>query len=197
MAATGIYWLALSDKLAAVGIEVELGDPHGGKAGRGRKRDWLACQWLQKLPAYGLWSRAFRPEAPIRKLRPLPRPRAEGGGAAASLPPPLAQARGCLHRQLGLGGSDLAGATGRAIIRAILAGKRDPEVLGQPRNARGPKARGAELKPARRGHSHGGALAAKAPPPPNRPSRRPGGRMERTRRKRIAPRCGGAFAAWI
>jgi transposase len=151
MEATGIYWLTLYDKLEAAGIEGYLVDPHGVKAGPGRKSDGLDCQWLQKLHTYGLLARAFRPEAPIRRLRTLTRQRAEVVGAAASQPQHMEKALGCLNLQLGLVVRDLTGAPGLAIIRAILAGERDPEVRGQPRNARCPKARVAELKQALRG----------------------------------------------
>jgi len=76
MEATGIYWLTLYDKLEGAGIEVYLVDPHGVKAVPGRKSDWMDCQWLQKLHTYGLLQRAFRPDAPIRRLRTLTRQRA-------------------------------------------------------------------------------------------------------------------------
>ncbi len=57
----------------------------------------------------------------------------------------------CLNLQLGLVVSDLVGATGLAIIRAILAGERDPEVLVQHRSTRCTKASVAEMKQALRG----------------------------------------------
>ena len=149
--ATGIYWLTLYDKLEAAGIEGCLVDPHGVKAVPGRKSDWMDCQWLQKLPACGLLPRAFRPDAPLRRLRTLTRPRAEWVCAAASQQQHREKARVCLNLQLGLVVSDLVGETGRAIIRAILAGERDPQVLVEPRNARGTQASLQEMKQARRG----------------------------------------------
>jgi hypothetical protein len=72
MAAPGIYWLTLDDKLEAGGIEVYLVDPHGVKAVPGRKRDWLNCQWLQKLHTYGLRPRAFRPDSRFVRCAPAP-----------------------------------------------------------------------------------------------------------------------------
>ena len=126
-------------------------DPHGVKAVPGRKSDWMDCQWLQKLPTYGLLQRAFRPDAPIRRLRTLTRQRAEWVCAAASPPQHMEKALVCLNLQLGLVVSDLVGETGRAIIRAISAGERDPQVLVEHRNARGPKASIQEMKQALRG----------------------------------------------
>ena len=151
MEATGIYWLTLYDKLEAAGIEVYLVDPHGVKAVPGRKSDWMDCQWIQRLHTYGLLQRAFRPDAPIRRLRTLTRQRAELVCAAASQQQHMEKVLVCLNLQLGLVVSDLVGQTGLAIIRAILAGERDPEVLVRHRSARCTKASVAEMKQALRG----------------------------------------------
>lgn len=151
MEATGIYWLTLYDKLEAAGIEVYLVDPHGVKAAPGRKSDWLDCQWLQKLHTFGLLHRAFRPDAPIRKLRALTRQRADLVCEAASQQMRMEKALVCLNLQLGLVVSDLVGQTGMAIIRAILGGERDPEVLVQHRSERCSKASLEEMKEALRG----------------------------------------------
>jgi transposase len=151
MEATGVYWLTLYDKLEAAGLEVYLVDPHGVKAVPGRKSDWMDCQWLQKLHTYGLLQRAFRPDAPIRRLRTLTRQRAELVCAAASQQQHMEKALVCLNVQLGLVISDLVGETGQAIIRAILAGERDPEVLVEHRSKRCSKATIPEMKQALHG----------------------------------------------
>jgi len=151
MEATGVYWLTLYDKLEAAGIEVYLVDPHGVKAVPGRKSDWMDCQWLQKLHTYGLLQRAFRPDAPIRRLRTLTRQRAELVCAAASQQQHMEKTLVCLNVQLGLVVSDLVGESGLAIIRAILAGERDPEVLVENRSARCTKATIQEMKQALQG----------------------------------------------
>lgn len=146
MEATGVYWLTLYDKLEAAGIEVYLVDPHGVKAVPGRKSDWLDCQWLQKLHTYGLLRRAFRPDSPIRRLRTLTRQRAELVCAAASQQQHMEQSLVCLNVQLGLVISDLVGQTGMRIIRAILAGQRDPQALVEFRSERCSKATVQEMK---------------------------------------------------
>jgi transposase len=152
MEATGVYWLSLYDKLEAARIEVYLVDPHGVKAVPGRKSDWMDCQWLQKLHTYGLLQRAFRPDAPIRRLRTLTRQRAELVCTAASQQQHMEKALVCMNLQLGLVISDLVGETGMSIIRAILRGERDPEQLvKQYRSARCTKASRGEMKQALRG----------------------------------------------
>lgn len=59
MEATGIYWMALYDKLEAAALEVVLVEPRSVKQVPGRKSDVLDCQWLQKLHTYGLLSGSF------------------------------------------------------------------------------------------------------------------------------------------
>ncbi len=152
MEATGVYWLTLYDKLEAARIEVYLVDPHGVKAVPGRKSDWLDCQWLQKLHTYGLLQRAFRPDAPIRRLRTLTRQRTGLVCAAASQQQQMEKALVCLNLQLGLVISDLVGETGISIIRAILLGERDPKVLVERyRSVRCTKASIGEMKQALQG----------------------------------------------
>ena len=51
-------------------MQVLLIDPRQAKRAPGRpKPDRLDCQWLQRLPTYGLLAGAFRPEAHVCVLR--------------------------------------------------------------------------------------------------------------------------------
>ena len=131
MEATGIYWLTLYDKLEAAGMEVYLVDPDGVKAVPGRKSDWMDCQWLQKLHTYGLLQRAFRPDAPIRRLRALTRQQAELVARRRASSSTWRMV--CLNVQLGLVVSDLVGKTGLTIIRAILVGSGSGSLGGAPK----------------------------------------------------------------
>jgi transposase len=148
MEATGIYWLTLYDKLEAGGIEVYLVDPHGVKAVPGRKSDWLDCQWLQKLHTYGLLAKAFRPDAPIRRLRTLTRQRAELVLAGAAHQQHMEKALIAMNLHLHLAVSDLIGETGLRVIRALLAGQRDPKELVKLRDPRCKKSTVAEMEAA-------------------------------------------------
>jgi transposase len=148
MEATGIYWMSLYDKLEAVGIEVYLVDPHAVKAVPGRKSDWMDCQWLQKLHTYGLLRRAFRPEAPIRRLRTLTRQRAELVLCGVAHQQHMGKALVSMNLQLGLAVSDLVGDTGLRIIEAILAGQREPKELVKLRDTRCRKSSVQELEAA-------------------------------------------------
>ncbi len=69
MLATGVYWIPLFQILEAKGLEVNLVNAHHVKTVPGRKSDVLDCQWLQKLPTFGLLSASFRPDNQVGVLR--------------------------------------------------------------------------------------------------------------------------------
>ena len=73
--ATGLDWMALYDKLEAVGMEGGWVEPYSVQPGPGRQSDGRDGQWLQPRHTDGLWRGRFRPDAPLRRRRGLPRPR--------------------------------------------------------------------------------------------------------------------------
>jgi transposase len=75
MESTGVYWIALFQKLEEAGFEVLLVDARRAKHVPGRKSDVQDCRWLQQLHRYGLLAPAFRPEDAICRLRTLQRHR--------------------------------------------------------------------------------------------------------------------------
>ena len=152
MEATGIYWMALYDKLEAAGIEVVLVEPHSVKQVPGRKSDVLDCQWLQQLQTYGLLRGSFRPDEPIRRLRTLTRQRLELVQAGAACQQHMQKALVPMNLQLHLVVSDIVGETGLRIVQAILDGQRDPQALVKLRDPRCKKSTVAEMKAALKGH---------------------------------------------
>jgi transposase len=152
MEATGIYWMALYDKLEKAGLEVVLVEPHSVKQVPGRKSDVLDCQWLMQLHTYGLLRSSFRPEEPIRRLRTLTRQRLELVQGGAACQEHIQHALIPMNLQLHLVVSDVVGDTGLRILEAILAGERDPEVLVQLRDSRCHKSTVAQMKAALGGH---------------------------------------------
>ena len=129
MESTGVYWIPVMQVLEEYGLEVYLVDARQAKNLPGRKTDVKDCQWLQELHTYGLLSRAFRPSAEICVLRSYWRHRkglVEMGAMQINLmQKSLEQMNLQLHKVL----SDITGVTGLEIIRAIVAGERDPLVL--------------------------------------------------------------------
>jgi hypothetical protein len=106
----------------------------------GRKSDVLDCQWLQTLHNYGLLTASFRPEAELVALRTLRRHRAQLLEHRAPHILHLQQALLQRNIQLSQVLSNLTGLTGQRIIRAIVAGERDPQHLAALRNDRWKKA---------------------------------------------------------
>ena len=152
MEATGIYWLALYDKIEAAGIQVVLVEPRSVKQVPGRKSDVLDCQWLQQLHTYGLLRGSFRPEEPIRRLRTLTRQRLELVQGAAACQQHMEHALVPMNLQLHLVVSDIVGVTGLRMLEAILDGERDPEALIKLRHGCCRKSTVAEMKAALKGH---------------------------------------------
>ena len=129
MEATGVYWIAVFQILESEGFEVKLVNPRFVKTVPGRKTDVKDCQWLQQLHSYGLLSSSFRPEDQVCVLRSYIRHRETLLQSRSThlqrMQKALTQMNLQLHRVI----SDLSGVTGLAIVRAIVAGERDPHKL--------------------------------------------------------------------
>ncbi len=135
MASTGVYWIPLFELLEARGVQVLLIDPRQAKRAPGRpKTDRLDCPWLQRLHAYGLLAGAFRPDDQVCVLRASLRHRQMLLTYAAHPMQHMHKALQQMNRTLTQVVSDLTGVTGMAIIKAILAGERNPPHLAKLRN---------------------------------------------------------------
>jgi transposase len=133
---TGVYWIALCQKLEAAGIEVFLVNARHVRHVPGRKTDVKDCQWLQRLHSFGLLSASFRPEAAICRLRSLQRHRlnliSTAGAEIQHMQKALQQMNLHLHHVV----SDITGVSGLRILDAILAGQRDARQLAKLRDHR-------------------------------------------------------------
>jgi transposase len=135
MESTGVYWIPLFELLEARGLQVFLIDPRQAKRAPGRpKTDRLDCQWLQRLHAYGLLAAAFRPADQVCVLRSYLRHRQMLLTYGAHHIQHMHKALQQMHLTLSQVVSDLTGVTGMAILRAIIAGERDPLTLATWRN---------------------------------------------------------------
>ena len=133
---TGTYWIPLYDLLEERGIEVVLVDARKLKRVPGRKTDMLDCQWIRKLHACGLLEACFRPSPMIRELRALARERANLKEALGSVVQRMRKALDWMNIKVHQAVTDLTGVTGMSILRAIVAGERDPLKLAQLRDRR-------------------------------------------------------------
>jgi transposase len=136
MESTGVYWIPLFQILETRGFEVKLVNAHHVKTLPGRKTDVLDCQWLQQLHSYGLLSGSFRPEDEICILRSYIRQRDSLIRSASVHIQRMQKALTQMNIQLHQAVSDITGTTGMAIIRAIVAGEHDPQVLAAKKHHR-------------------------------------------------------------
>ena len=136
MESTGVYWIPLYELLQRRGFEVLLVNARHVKNVSGRKSDVLDCQWLQQLLSFGLLRGAFRPDDKVCELRSITRQRAmllkSQGRHVQHMQKALTQ----MNIQLANVISDVAGVTGQKIIREIVAGERDAQVLAAYRDVR-------------------------------------------------------------
>ena len=129
MQSTGVYWIPVFEILQQHGLEVYLVNARHTKNLPGRKSDIAECQWLLKLHTFGLLNNSFQPSDEIRMARTLWRHR---GGLVAQSSSAIQRMQKVLTEmniQLSNVLSDLSGASGMAIVQAILNGERDPKAL--------------------------------------------------------------------
>lgn len=136
MESTGVYWIPLFETLETHGLECCLISATAIKRFPGRKSDVLDCQWIQTLHSYGLLAGSFRPEADLVALRTLLRHRAQLIEHRSPHILHMHKALLQMNIQLSQALSDVSGETGQRIIRAIVAGERDPQRLAGLRNYR-------------------------------------------------------------
>src|SRR3954454_1293153 len=136
MESTSVYWIPIFELLDARGFTVFLVNARDAKHVPGRKTDVSDAQWLQRLHSYGLLRASFRPKGQIAELRSYMRQRERLLEYAASHIQHMQKALTEMNLQLHHVVSDITGATGMRIIRAILAGERDPGVLASLRDIR-------------------------------------------------------------
>jgi len=134
MEATGVYWIPLFEILESRGFEVYLVNARHIKNVSGRKSDVLDCQWIQQLHTYGLLQPSFRPPEQICAIRSLVRHRDMLTKYRSAHIQHMQKALTVMNIRLTNVLSDITGATGMKIIRAIVAGERNPEVLASFRH---------------------------------------------------------------
>jgi transposase len=136
MESTGVYWIPAYEILEQRGFEVVLVNARDAKHVPGRKTDVSDAQWLRRLHEYGLLRASFQPRGEVSALRAYLRQRERLLDYAAAHIQHMQKALTQMNIQLHHVVTDVTGATGMRIIRAIVAGERDPEVLASHRDPR-------------------------------------------------------------
>jgi transposase len=136
MESTSVYWIPLYELLESKGIEVVLVNARQLHNVPGRKTDFHDCQWIQLLHSCGLLRASFRPREAISGLRAIHRQLAnlieQRSRCVQWMQKALDQMNVQVHRAV----AELTGTTGMAIVRAIVAGERDPHRLAAFRHRR-------------------------------------------------------------
>lgn len=125
MESSGVYWIPVYAALET-DFELFVANPLRIKQIPGRKSDVKDCEWLARLLRQGNMPKSFVPPKPIRQLRELVRFRRKMVQRAASQ-------RNRVIKELELAGiklasvaSDVFGASGRAMLRALAKGSASP-----------------------------------------------------------------------
>lgn len=136
MESTGVYWIPAFEILEQRGFEVMLVNARDAKHVPGRKTDVSDAQWLRQLHEYGLLRASFQPKGELAALRAYLRQRERLLDYAASHIQHMQKALMQMNVQLHHVVTDITGVTGMCIIRAIVAGERNPAVLATHRDRR-------------------------------------------------------------
>ena len=136
MESTSVYWIPVYEVLESRGMAVVLVNARQMHNVPGRKTDFSDCQWLQLLHSCGLLRGSFRPTEAIVRMRALQRQMANLGAERTRCVQWMQKALDQMNVQVHRAVTDITGATGMAIVRAIVAGERDPAKLAVHRDPR-------------------------------------------------------------
>ncbi len=152
MEATGVYWYVLHDILLDAGLDVWLVDGRQTRQLPGRKTDVKDCQWIQQLHSYGLLNRCFVSEGHIKELKSYQRLREDHLRSAAMHIQHMQKALIEMNIRLPEVLSQIHGASGMAMIEAILKGERSADKLFSLCHKKIRESKGEEILKALQGH---------------------------------------------
>ena len=137
MEATGVYWKPVWHMLEGRFQQILANAAHI-KGVPGRKSDMNDATWIADLLAHGLIRASFVPPQPIQELRDLTRTRKQLTREIVQHTQRIQAVLEEANVKLSSVITDILGASGRRILRAIFAGETDPaklSELGDPRLA--------------------------------------------------------------
>ena len=129
MESTGVYWKPIYHLLEGRIQEILLVNAQHIKHVPGRKTDVKDCEWIAQLLQCGLLRGSFIPPPEIRDLRELTRQRSQLVGERASVANRIQKVLEDANIKLASVATDVLGMSGRAMLKALIAGEENPEVL--------------------------------------------------------------------
>ena len=149
MESTGVYWKPVWQVLEG-SLDLILANAHEVRSLPGRKSDINDAMWLSDLLAHGMIRGSFVPPSPVQALRELSRTRTQLKREATRHTQRIQKTLESAGLKLTGLISNVLGATGRAILEALIAGESDPETLAQLKR-RGIRASHEQLRDALQG----------------------------------------------
>jgi transposase len=130
MESTGVYWKPVWNLLEGQ-FEVLLVNAQHIKAVPGRKTDQKDSEWIADLLQHGLLRASFVPPTPIRELRDLTRYRASLAQEINRIANRIQKVLEDANIKLASVATDTLGASGRAMLEAMVGGEEDSERLAE------------------------------------------------------------------
>lgn len=129
MESTGVYWKPVYNILEGHIEQVMVVNAQHLKKVPGRKTDVRDAEWIAELLQHGLLKASFVPPSPVRELRDLTRYRSTLIRERARTTNRLQKVLEDANIKLGNVVSDIKGVSASAMLRALIAGNTDPEIL--------------------------------------------------------------------
>ncbi len=130
MESTGVYWKPIWNILEGQ-FDITLVNAQHFKSVPGRKTDLKDGEWLGDLLQHGLLRKSFVPPKPIRELRDLTRSRSTLAQEKVRFACRIQKVLEDANIKLACVASDVLGASGRAMLKAIVDGESDPTILAE------------------------------------------------------------------
>jgi transposase len=130
MESTGVYWKPVWNLLEDQ-FEILLVNAEHIKHVPGRKTDVKDSEWIAQLLQCGLLRGSFVPCTPQRELRELTRQRRQLVQAKAAVANRIQKVLEDANIKLASVASDVLGASGRAMLRALITGQTNPKKLAE------------------------------------------------------------------
>jgi transposase len=130
MESTGVYWKPVWNLLEGQ-FEVLLVNAQHIKAVPGRKTDQKDSEWIADLLQHGLLRASFVPPTPIRELRDLTRYRASLAQEINRIANRIQKVLEDANIKLASVATDALGASGRAMLEAMIHGEQDSQRLAE------------------------------------------------------------------
>jgi transposase len=128
MESTGVYWRPVYAVLEGH-VELIVGNARHIRNVPGRKTDVKDAEWIADLVRHGLIAKSFVPPPPLRELRELLRYRRKLIEAQAAERNRLLRLLETANIKLASVMSDVFGVSGRAMLKALIAGSAAPEEI--------------------------------------------------------------------